>query len=75
MQRNKSEKFKELANKRVNKAIKDLRLISNLANTRNYAYTEEQARQIVKVLQREVEGVKLSFSHETKNSDPDFYLK
>ena len=36
-------KFVELANKRVNKAIKDIRLIANLGNKGNYSYSEEQA--------------------------------
>ena len=37
-------KFKELAEKRVNRAIKDLQLIGNLANKSNYSYTEADAK-------------------------------
>lgn len=59
--KNKSEKFVELANKRVNKAIKDLRLISNLANKKNYEFSEEQASKIVRTLHKEVESVKQAF--------------
>ena len=68
--RDKSSKFIELANKRVNRAIKDLRLISNLANRRNYDFTDEQARKIVKTLQKEVELVRQSFqSVDDQDSD------
>lgn len=61
MNRDKSAKFIELANKRVNRAIKDLKLIGNLSNRQNYEYTEEQARKIVKALQYEIDMVKQSF--------------
>ncbi len=57
----KSEKFIELANKRVNKTIKDIQLIGNLANKQNYDYTEQQAKQIIKALQQELDDVKQSF--------------
>ena len=39
-----SEKFVELAEKRVNKTIKDLRLIGNLANKANYDYENIDAK-------------------------------
>jgi len=59
--RDKRAKFVELANKRVNRAIKDLELIANLANKHNYEYDEEQARKIIKALQHELDLVKQSF--------------
>ena len=37
-------KFVELAEKRVTRAIKDLRLISNLSNRSNYSYSEEDVQ-------------------------------
>lgn len=61
MNRDKSAKFVELANKRVNRAIKDLKLIANLSNRQNYQYSEDQAKKIVKVLQNEIDMVKQSF--------------
>lgn len=59
--RDKRAKFVELANKRVNRALKDLALIANLANRRNYDYDDEQAKKIIKVLQVEIDLVKNSF--------------
>ena len=59
--RDKKSKFVELANKRVSRALKDLELVGNLANRRNYEYDEEQAKKIVKALQHEVDLLKQSF--------------
>ena len=42
-----SEKFVELAEKRVNKTIKDLRLIGNLANKTNYDYENIDVKKII----------------------------
>lgn len=61
MSRDKAEKFIELANKRVNRAIKDIKLVANLSNRQNYQYTEEQAKKIIKALQYEVDLVKQSY--------------
>ena len=61
--RDKAAKFVELANKRVNKALKDIQLIGNLANRQNYEFTDEQAKKIVRALQQEVDAVKHSFQN------------
>ena len=47
-------KFVELANARVARAVKDLRLIGNLSNRRNYDYTEEEAKLILRTLETEI---------------------
>ncbi len=69
----KSTKFIELANKRVNKTIKEIQLIGNLANKQNYNYTEQQAKQIIKALQQELDDVKHSFSN-TKISNKKVFV-
>lgn len=61
MTRDKAAKFVELADKRVNRALKNIQLIGNLANRQNYDFTDEQAKLIIKALQLEVEAVKQSF--------------
>ena len=72
--RDKRQKFVELANKRVSKALKDLALIANLANKRNYDYDDEQARKIIKALQNELDVVKQSFTTEGPSRNADFKL-
>ncbi len=74
MSRDKAAKFVELANKRVNKALKDIKLVSNLANRQNYEYSEEQAKKIVKALQQEVELLKQSFSATEDSNSNSFKL-
>jgi len=74
MNRDKSAKFIELANKRVNRAIKDLKLIANLSNKQNYEYSDDQAKKIVKALQHEVDLVKQNFLSSEDDSQSTFRL-
>lgn len=70
----KREKFVTLATKRVNRTIKDLRLIGNLSNRSAYAYTDDDIRKIVRALQREVDAVKARFSGPGESGESDFSL-
>ena len=72
--RDKGAKFIELANKRVNRAIKDIQLIGNLANKQNYEFTDEQAKKIIRALQNEVDLVKQSFQSTEEAGRRDFKL-
>lgn len=72
--RDKAAKFVELGTKRVNKAIKDIRLIGNLANKKNYEYTDEQARRIIKALQKEIDSVKQNFQDADGAGQDEFQL-
>ena len=72
--RDKASKFVELANKRVNKAVKDLQLIGNLSNRQNYDFSEAQARKIIKALQSEVDAVKQNFLGAIDDNRPEFKL-
>lgn len=68
------EKFIELAEKRVNKAIKAIRLVGNLSNKSNYKYEMEDAQKIIKALDREVRDLKARFTSE-QTEDEVFTLK
>lgn len=59
------QKFVELAEKRVSRAIKDIRLVGNLSNRSNYSYTDEDVKKIVKALRFEVEALKSRFESAT----------
>jgi ABC-type Fe3+-hydroxamate transport system substrate-binding protein len=72
--RDKRAKFVELANNRVTRAIKDLRLVGNLANKSSYEYTDEEARKIIKALQREVDDLKARFRNDELGDDVLFTL-
>ncbi|MDC9721382.1 MAG: hypothetical protein PSN34_01240 [Urechidicola sp.] len=58
---NKKQKFERLANARVNKALKQLDLISNLSNKNAYDYSENEVNQIIVVLDKKVKELKTKF--------------
>jgi len=72
--RDRRAKFIELANKRVSRTLKDLGLIANLANKRNYDYDDEQVKKIIKALQAELDAVKHSFTSESSGRSTNFEL-
>ncbi|NWG75492.1 MAG: hypothetical protein HXY24_12935 [Rubrivivax sp.] len=61
MERNKRERFVDLAEARVRKATEMLRLIGNLSNTANYEYTQEDAQKILSALDGELKLVRAKF--------------
>ena len=73
--RNKRGKFVQLAEARVNRAIKNIQLIGNLANKNSYEYTENDARKIAKTLQKEVDAVKARFFGDSGGKDTQFKLE
>ena len=68
------ERFITLAEKRVSKTIKDLRLIGNLSNRSNYSYTEKDIEAIIRTLQKELNRTKGRFYANTKGADGTFKL-
>ena len=72
--RDKRKKFVDLAEARVNRAIKDIRLIGNLANRNAYEYTEDDAKQIVRAIQKELDAAKSRFSGDSSGKDTEFRL-
>lgn len=74
MTRDKHGKFVELANKRVNAAIRAIRLVSNLSNRTNYEYSDEEARRVVRALQRELDAAKAKFGDGGGASEGEFRL-
>ncbi len=69
-------KFVDLANKRVTKALNDVRLIGNLANKSNYDYTDEDVTRIFRALNDELAACRKRFELASKKSNggPRFQL-
>ena len=65
-----SDKFRRLANSRMPKAIKSMRLVKNLSMGQ-YTYSPAQADKVVATLQAEVDSIKASFQ---SNSAVEFDL-
>ena len=61
MRKNDRDKFVRLANQRVNKAIKYLRLIGNLSNRSNYDFSTDDIEKIFRALQEELAACKRRF--------------
>jgi len=59
--RDKREKFVELAEARVTRTIKDIRLIGNLSNKNAYTYTGKDIKLIFRTLQKEIDVAKARF--------------
>jgi ABC-type Fe3+-hydroxamate transport system substrate-binding protein len=72
--RDKHGKFVELATKRVNKALDQIRLVGNLANRVTYDYTEDEAKKIVRALQKELDTVKSKFGDPSGVTEHKFSL-
>lgn len=68
------EKFVELAQRRVNRAINDIRLVGNLSNRSNYSYTEQDIKKIYGVLRRAVDEMKARFDSRGAGHDDVFKL-
>ena len=69
----KSEKFKELAENRVNKVIDEIRKVGNLSNKNRYEYSEEQVKKIFNAIESATKDAKSLFRTETA-SDNRFKL-
>ena len=70
----KRERFKALAEKRVVKAIKALRLIGNLANRGNYSFTDEDVEKILTSLEAELTSLRKKFQDPGQPESIDFRL-
>lgn len=56
------ERFVRLAEKRTRRALDDIRLIGNLSNESNYAWTADQVERIFDALESEVRAARARFS-------------
>ena len=66
----KHEKFKKLAESRVNKAVSVVRSISKLSNKSHYEYTEQEVQKIHSTLKGELDEMRDAFLRGAKPSKP-----
>lgn len=71
----KHEKFVQLAEKRVTRALESIRIIGNLANKSNYSYKEEDIKQILSALKFELDNLKTKFTSKSSSEKFQFKLK
>ena len=61
MNEDKSDKFKRLATQRGERILRDLRLLANLSNRKNYEYTDEDVKKLFTAIEDELKSAKYSF--------------
>lgn len=66
--------FERLAPARVEKALKAISVLGNLANRNNYSYDEKQAQAIIDALNTEVRALQTSFKQELNKNRRTFQL-
>ena len=74
MRESKAERFRRVAEARVNKIIRMVRLLGNCANPQTYAYDAAQLERIFAALQDELGAAKERFSDSGKNGKKRFSL-
>lgn len=57
----KNERFRRLAQSRGNRLIREISLLGNLANRRNYSYTQEEVDRLFAPIVAELEEVRALF--------------
>ena len=68
-------RFKYLAEKRVEKAIKAIQSVAKLSDRKNYSYTQDQVSQIVAALEAELGKLKSEFSEKAEEKRKGFEFK
>lgn len=68
------ERFVVLAEKRVSRTIKDIKLIGNLSNRTNYSYTDQDVKKIMQALNKAVAEMKARFDAKGAAADEAFKL-
>lgn len=57
----KNERFRRLAESRGNRLIREIMLLGNLSNRKNYSYSEEEVERLFAPIQRELDEVRALF--------------
>lgn len=74
MKENKVDRFRRLAEARVNKIIKMIRLLGNCSNETVYTHTPDQVDQIFTALRRELDAAQARFRNIDKSRRKQFSL-
>lgn len=61
MQETRRQRFKRMANRRVNKTLNQIRILGNLANRSYYDYNDEDVSIMFRVLEAQIRSVKSKF--------------
>ena len=65
----KNERFRRLAQSRGNRLIREISLLGNLANRKNYTYTEEEVDQLFEPISAELNNVRALFDPDSPSNN------
>jgi hypothetical protein len=71
----KAQKFERIAERRVNETLRALRLLGNLADKRNYEYSDQQVALIFTALDQEYRAIRSRFKAEVNSGSQAFKFK
>lgn len=66
--------FIRLAEARVTKALKAIKVVGNLSNKTNYEYTDQDIQKIINALQAEITTLKSRFKNRGTSENVEFKL-
>ena len=61
----KRERFVRIVEKRTNKIIEQIRLLSNCSNKHNYEYDDDDVKKIFTVIESEIKAAKLKYTSQS----------
>ena len=64
MSETKNERFRRLASSRGDRLIREIVLLGNLSNQKNYRYSPEEVEQLFEPIEREIRAVRAMFDPE-----------
>lgn len=64
----KNERFRRLAESRGNRLIREISMLGNLANRKNYSYSDEEVEQLFEPIMRELAEVRALFDSESPST-------
>ncbi|MDG5499172.1 hypothetical protein [Marinobacter sp. BGYM27] len=67
MSESKNQRFRRLAASRGNRLIREISLLGNLANKKNYSYTEEEVERLFVPIEKELSEIKKLFRAQSES--------
>lgn len=61
-QESKHDRFKRLATSRGDRIIREIALLGNLSNRRNYEYTDDEVRKLFGIIEAEIKECRAKFA-------------
>lgn len=68
------QKFKRLAEQRVTRVLKQIKLVGNLSNKSNYVYEDADVKKIYRAIKGALDEMKARFDKKGTSSDEQFRL-